>query len=134
MTYTLDYKRLIAARKAVGRSKSDMARLLGTTYVSYNGWEAGRVTPQPKFRGKIHTLFAVVDAKRKERDAWLNGNKAQRQEVIEDLIALRRPKGCLYPALIHRYLVKVLSEQHGPDKGFSMASDFAGQLLNQVAD
>jgi DNA-binding XRE family transcriptional regulator len=68
MTYTLDHKRLIAARKAVGRSKSAMARLIGTTYVSYNGWEAGRVTPQPKFRGKIHKLFAIVDAKKREAD------------------------------------------------------------------
>lgn len=57
---------------------------------------------------------------------WITGNKAQKQEVIEDLVGLRHPKGCLYPALVHRYVTKEL--------GFQEASKFATGLLNEVAD
>jgi len=57
---------------------------------------------------------------------WMTGNKAQKQEVIEDLVGLRRPKGCLYPALVHRYVTK--------ESGFQEASKFAQGLLNQVAE
>ena len=57
---------------------------------------------------------------------WITGGKPERQEVIEDLVGLKHPKGCLYPALVHRYVTKEL--------GFQEASKFAGGLLNQVAD
>ncbi len=57
---------------------------------------------------------------------WITGDKAARQEVIEDLVGLRRPKGCLYPALVHRYVTKEL--------GFQEASKFATGLLNAVAE
>jgi hypothetical protein len=69
------------------------------------------------------TVFQEVKAL---GDTYIHGNKKDREQVIKDLHDLRRPKGCLYPALVHRYVVKEL--------GFQEASKFAQGLLNQVAD
>jgi len=57
---------------------------------------------------------------------WMEGGKTAREMVINDLVALKRPRGMLYPALVHRYVVKEL--------GFTKGSDFAAALLNAVAD
>ena len=74
---------------------------------------------------KIDKLTAFAEVK-SLGVRWIQGNKAQKQEVIEDLVGLRRPKGCLYPALVHRFVTKEL--------GFEDASKFAHGLLNQVAE
>ena len=74
---------------------------------------------------KIDKLTAFAEVK-SLGVRWIQGNKAQKQEVIEDLVGLRRPKGCLYPALVHRFVTKEL--------GFEAASKFAQGLLNQVAE
>ena len=74
---------------------------------------------------KIDKLTAFAEVK-SLGVRWIQGNKTQKQEVIEDLVGLRRPKGCLYPALVHRFVTKEL--------GFEAASKFAHGLLNEVAE
>jgi len=63
MTYTLDFKRLKAARIAINRSKTAAAKILRVTYVTYNGWEKGRVTPQPKHRGLINRFMILAESR-----------------------------------------------------------------------
>jgi len=50
-------------------------------------------------------------------DRWMSGDTA----VIEDLVAMQRPKGCLYPAAVHRYIVK--------EQGFPAGSMFITQIM-----
>ncbi len=57
---------------------------------------------------------------------WITGDKRARQAVVKELVDLRHPKGCLYPALVHRYVVKEL--------GFPEGSKFATGLLNEVVE
>ena len=59
--YILDYQRLMRARLLIKRSKTDMARVLKVTYVTYNGWEKGRVTPNPKFRGILEKVMKLAE-------------------------------------------------------------------------
>ena len=57
---------------------------------------------------------------------WVTGTKTGRQLVINDLVNLKRPKGMLYPPLVHRIIVKEL--------GFPKGSEFVAALLNAVAE
>jgi hypothetical protein len=79
---------------------------------------------------KLNKLVVFKDVKDLGQ-RWMSGDH---EEVIASLTALKTHKGTLYGVLTHRYIVKTLSEQHGPEKGFSMASDFATGLLRAVAE
>lgn len=59
-------------------------------------------------------------------DRWLKGDKAVRAKLADDLVALRRPKGCLYPAAIHRYIVK--------EYGFPAGSEFVIAIMERTCE
>lgn len=59
-------------------------------------------------------------------DRWIKGTKATRAQIADDLVALKRPKACLYPAAVHRYIVKT--------DGFAAGSDFILALMERTCE
>lgn len=50
-----------AARQALGRSQTAMAKLLKVNFVTYHRWEKGLATPQPRHRGALKKLVNLAE-------------------------------------------------------------------------
>ena len=53
-----------AARTSLNRSQTAMAKLIGVEYVTYNRWENGHATPQPRHREKLVKLVNLAEQRR----------------------------------------------------------------------
>lgn len=72
----------------------------------------------PKTRIDKIKCFKEVKAIGQE---WMNADRKGKDKVCRDLVELQRPKATIYPALVHRYIVK--------EQGFSEASFFVQNLM-----
>lgn len=52
---------ILSTRRALGRSQTAFANLLGTTQVTVSRWERGLTHPQPVFRQKLVKLLEYAE-------------------------------------------------------------------------